>query len=97
MPVYKLCEMPYEEFLGWLHYFKMRPADWREDQRTYMLLSAQGVKKKPEEIFASLQAIKENKPERSQAESLRNSGFLTLLRAAAKKNNVEWDLDDSKN
>jgi len=46
--------MPYEEFQGWMKYFKVRPFGWREDQRTSMLLQAQGVKTKSTELFPSL-------------------------------------------
>jgi len=53
-------EMSYTELLKWVEFFKRRPIGWREDQRTYMLLSSQGVKKKPEEIFPTLRMIKEN-------------------------------------
>jgi hypothetical protein len=57
MPVYQILEMPYEEFLGWFKYFNQRPVGWKEDNRTAMLLSAQGVKKKPHELFPSLKAV----------------------------------------
>jgi hypothetical protein len=58
MPVYKVLDMPYEEFTGWFKYFNQRPVGWREDNRTAMLLNAQGVKKKPHELFSSLAAIR---------------------------------------
>jgi hypothetical protein len=50
--------MPYEEFLGWIKFFNQRPVGWREDNRVSMLLMAQGVKKKPHELFSSLASIK---------------------------------------
>jgi hypothetical protein len=49
--------MTYEEFLGWQNYFERRPVGWREDDRTYKLLSAQGVKAKAQTIFPSLEPI----------------------------------------
>lgn len=49
--------MPYEEFLGWLSYFEQRPNGWQDDDRTYKLLQAQGVKEKAWNIFPSLNAI----------------------------------------
>jgi hypothetical protein len=49
--------MDYEEFLGWQNYFERRPLGWREDDRTYKLLSAQGVKAKAPTIFPSLDPI----------------------------------------
>ena len=96
MPVYKLMhEMPYEELVGWFVYFKARPLGWQDDQRTYMLLAAQGTKKKPEELFPSLAAIKAaTKSEITPVDSLKSSGFLDMLKAAARKNNVDWNLDD---
>jgi hypothetical protein len=52
-----LLELPYEELLGWLAYFDKRPIGWREDDRTHKLLSVQGVKEKPADIFPSLRPI----------------------------------------
>jgi len=57
MSVSDILDMPYEEFLGWFKFFKLRPVGWQEDNRTALLLSAQGVKKKPTEIFPSLAAL----------------------------------------
>jgi hypothetical protein len=58
LPVYKLAdEMPYEELLGWMSYFEMRPIEWRHDDRTAKLLQAQGVKEKATNLFPSLKAI----------------------------------------
>jgi hypothetical protein len=50
-------EMPYDELLGWIAYFDKRPVGWREDDRTMKLLQAQGVDKKPGDIFPSLAII----------------------------------------
>jgi hypothetical protein len=49
--------MVYEEFLGWQNYFEKRPIGWREDERTYKLLCAQGVKAKAYDVFPSLDPI----------------------------------------
>jgi len=77
MPVYKLLdEMPYEEFLGWNQFFTSRPVGWREDYRTSLLLSAQGVKKKGSEIFDSLKTIEKNGKSRISPE------FLSMLKNA---------------
>jgi len=51
--------MSYTELLKWVEFFRVRPHGWRDDQRAYMLLSAQGVKSKPENLFPSLRMIKE--------------------------------------
>lgn len=60
MPVYKLLdEMPYEELLKWINYFSnKRPLGWRDDNRAYMLLRAQGVKESPEKLFTTLRVLK---------------------------------------
>ena len=78
MPVYKLAEeMPYEEFLGWLSYLEQRPAGWQEDDRTFKLLQAQGVKEKGWNIFPSLNAIYNKKPENEEGFSA--NGFKASL------------------
>lgn len=96
MPVYKLnSEMPYEELLGWFEYFKMRPVGWQEDQRISMLLQAQGVKEKPEKLFPTLKALKENRyssEEKRVASTLVNSGFFAKLQTAASSNNIQWEV-----
>jgi len=71
MPVYVLREkMPYTELLNWIEFFRRRPPGYQEDMRTYMLLSAQGFKGKPEDIFPTIHAVKahsENKYTEDQA------------------------------
>lgn len=58
MPVYILInQMPYEELIKWQDYFSKRPIDWRDDDRTYKLLQAQGVKEKAYNIFPTLKAL----------------------------------------
>jgi hypothetical protein len=92
--------MPYEELLGWSKYFSLRPPGWRDDQRTHMLLQAQGVKEKGEKLFSSLAALKkaaEDIPEEQRlAQSLVNSGWLSKLQTVAANNNIEWRMDDDQ-
>lgn len=53
-------EITHEEFSGWINFFERQPVGWREDLRTYYVMSSMaGSKKKPEEIFPSLQQIKD--------------------------------------
>ncbi len=52
--------MPHDEYIKWAAYFEARPVGWREDDRTFKLLAAQGVKEKAENLFASLAKMKEN-------------------------------------
>ena len=89
MPVYKLMEeMPYEEFVNWFEYFRQRPVGWRDDERTFKLLQAQGVKAKPEEIFSSFATMRSTeKTSVSDDGSLnhskfQNSGMLSQLLGA---------------
>jgi len=89
MPVYKLKEeMPYEEFLKWASFFKARPVGWREDQRTYMLLAAQGVKEKPEKLFPTLRAVEENIP--TEVKSLPKGKFLNMMLKAKGGDIEDW-------
>jgi hypothetical protein len=99
MPVYVLLEeMPYDELVNWTKYFNTRPIGWREDNRAYMLLAAQGVKEKPESLFSSLAIIKQarNKvpEEQRTASSLLSSGLLSRLQSAAASNNIEWKVEE---
>jgi hypothetical protein len=101
MPVYKILdEMPYEELVNWTKYFKARPIGWREDNRTYMLLAAQGVKEKPERLFeslASLRKARDDQPEEQRlAQSLVSSGWLAKLKDVAAKNKVSWEVEDGE-
>lgn len=57
-------DIPFRELQGWFNYFERRPAGWREDQRTAMLLQAQGVKKSAHELFPSLGSMRNNDPTR---------------------------------
>lgn len=73
-PIYQLVnEMPYEEFLGWMDYFNRRPIEWRDDDRTFKLLQAQGTKAKPNEIFPSLAAI--YNPVKTEGDTMDISSF----------------------
>ncbi len=95
MPVYRLLsEMPYEELLGWFEYFKERPPGWQEDQRTHLLLQAQGVKEKPEKLFGTLAQMKKRAQESDErlANTLVTSGLFARLQTAAASNGVKWEV-----
>lgn len=92
MPVHQILEMPYEEFLGWFKYFNVRPVGWREDNRTAMLLNAQGVKKKPQELFNSLKAIAS---QGTKGSSHIDPNLMKLLKSA--KQGDEWNPDINYN
>lgn len=62
LPVYKIMtEMPYEELLGWLDYFRRRPAGWREDRRTALSMRAAGAEFSEEALFPTLGMIMKNR------------------------------------
>lgn len=78
--MYRLtAEMPYDELLQWLAYFEQRPIGWREDDRTMKLLQVQGVKEKPQAIFATLEPIY-NPP---QAKALEGTVSVASLKKSA--------------
>jgi len=81
--------MPAEELNNWALYLDARPIGWREDNRTSMLLGAQGVKKLGPEIFPTLKQIKEWDAKRSDEDamrqSFRKSPFAALLEKAHSK------------
>jgi hypothetical protein len=86
--------MDYTELIGWTQYFSVRPITYSDDYRAYLLLSAQGVKEKPENIFPSIAAIKRQQArisdEERLAQSVKASGLLGKLINTAKLNNIEW-------
>ena len=53
-------ELSNEEFQGWSDYFARQPPEWRDDLRTYYIMSSiGGGKTSAEEIFPSLAQLKE--------------------------------------
>ncbi len=51
------ANMTNEEFRGWQYYFSVRPHGWRDDDRAYKMMSADGMKAKPSDVFKSLEPI----------------------------------------
>jgi hypothetical protein len=80
-----VADMPYEELLGWIHYFDRRPPEWRADLRAAYLMQVQGAKKTPQELFPSLAAVMA-KPVREDgrvsAENLKASALFMKLMTA---------------
>ena len=95
--MYKILEeMPYEEFVGWFKYFRMRPSGWQDDLRTYQIMSSFApIKKKPEELFGSLKAVSESeksfKPKVHEG-ALPAGDILTRM-LKAKGGDDEFDID----
>jgi len=86
--------MPYEELVKWVDFFKSRPVGWREDQRTFMLLKAQGVKSSAQELFPTLKFMKmyeENKQIPDQA--VPKGKFLELMMKAKNGDESGWNPD----
>ena len=58
MPLYKLVEeMPYEEYVGWTHFFSRETTEWRSDYRTLLLMQTFGFTGKGENVFSSLKKL----------------------------------------
>lgn len=76
-----ILEMPYEVMCGWMDYFDRYPAGWREDNRTYMLLRAQGAKGKPWDYFPGLKKVFEPK-DAKPTDTLRGSAMFQRMLSA---------------
>ena len=74
-------DMPYDELQGWFVYLSMHPIGWREDDRTYKLLLAQGCKGKPWDFFSSAAIMHDN--EREQREASSKVSFFNALNSRA--------------
>jgi len=81
-------EMPYDELLQWITYFRRRPIGYREDQRTFLLLQAQGFKGNPEDVFASLKQMKDNTP--AEIKALPKGLFLDMMLKSKDGDNSDW-------
>jgi hypothetical protein len=94
MPVYKLLlEMPYEELIKWTSFFKSRPIGWQDDQRTFLMLRAAGVKGSPESIFPSLKVIKQESESRQRPDQAVPKGkFLDMMLKAKGGDTSGWKL-----
>jgi hypothetical protein len=80
--------MPYTELLQWVNYFRRRPIGYKEDQRTFLSLQAQGFKGKPEDVFASLKQMKDNTP--AEVKALPKDKFLEMMMQSKDKDNSGW-------
>jgi len=80
--------MPASELHKWAEYLQARPIGWREDQRTALMMNAQGVKKPGHEIFPSLQALQKWQEQREDEDVMRQtlskSVFGAMLESANK-------------
>ena len=103
--IYELSERPYEELLGWIAYFDVRPIGWREDDRVFKLLQAQGLKLKPEAAFPSLKVIyspgkpkTDNKPKpadgRIDPKTFKGSSIFNRMLSASGGDKLDFSLED---
>jgi len=80
--------MPYTELLNWVRFFHRYPVGWREDQRTFLLLQAQGYKGTADKVFPSLKMMKENTP--VEEKSLPKGKFLEQMLKATGGDESGW-------
>lgn len=94
IPVYKIeQEMPYTELLKWITYFRRRPVGYREDNRTYMLLRAQGIKESAENLFPTIRAVRNYEDSKIEAGKVMPQGkFLEKMLRAKNGDGSGWDL-----
>jgi hypothetical protein len=81
IPLYKLLEeMPYEEYLAWLKFFKKRPPGAAEDYRAAVIVSALSKDVQIDKLFPSLS--KQEKIAGSVGEKLEGSKMLSFIHSA---------------
>ena len=78
--------MSYYEYSGWLNYFQRQPPGWKEDLRTYYIMSSMaGSKSKPEDIFPSIAQLKDAELEQEKTlKSFKKSPFFSKMQIAYK-------------
>jgi len=86
--------MPYTELLKWVEFFQKRPVGWQDDQRTYLMLRAQGVKASAESLFPSIKAIKVAQ-EKAQTpdQAIPKGRFLEMMIKAKNGDSSNWKPD----
>jgi len=85
--------MPYDELLKWTSFFKQRPVGWQEDQRTFLLLRAAGVKGSAESIFQSLKTIKQGQQDKQIPDRAVPKGkFLDMMLRAKGGDSSGWKI-----
>jgi hypothetical protein len=83
--------MPYTELLKWVNYFNTRPVGWREDQRTFLLLKANGFKGEGEDLFASLKQMKKNQLDaQTEDRAIPKGKFLESMLKAVNGDGSGW-------
>ena len=81
IPLYKLLEeMPYEEYVGWLQFFKERPPGAAEDYRAAMIMSAFSKDVPINKIFPSL--ADRQKASAAVGSAVKSSAFFSKMATA---------------
>ena len=94
MRVSEVRKWPHQEVMDWFEYFSRRPIGWREDLRTHYLLSAQGVKAKPHDVFDSLRTIERDKEELANESTEGDASKLVGSSLFSKMlSDTGWDID----
>lgn len=78
-----LTKMTYNELKGWTEYFNRRPPQWRDDQRTALIVqSFAGSKMKSEDLFPSLKPVfdESRKNEAYKKKQAQSNSFINMLR-----------------
>jgi hypothetical protein len=78
----EVADMPYDTFKGWLLYFESRPVGWREDLRTFYIVSAFGGKMKPGDLFPSLAQMEAASRPKNPVANLKNSYLFSKMLTA---------------
>jgi hypothetical protein len=86
MSLTELMSLPYPELQGWLQYFERFPSGWREDYRTYLIVSAfaGSDKVKPEDLFTSLKTMRDHEKAKEE-ELVQQKGILAFIERFAPK------------
>ena len=94
-PLSTVLDMPHDELQGWIAYFNESPLGWREDDRTFKLLQAQGYKGAPDALFPSLRKRAEEPLEDGQisVRNLTQSSFFSKMLGAQGGDKIEYDKD----
>jgi len=83
--------MTYVELLKWVEFFNRRPIGWQEDQRTYLMLRAQGVKASAESLFPTLARIKSiGEKKQTPDQAVPRGKFLEMMLKAKHGDRSGW-------
>lgn len=81
-----LNSMSYPEYIGWMKFLKDRPIGWREDLRTYYIMSSMApMKKTASEMFPTVNAVMQSEDRQKvkiQEGALPSGAFLAKMMQA---------------